>query len=119
MVDFGTATTLDAISEHGEYLGGAIAPGIQISLEALIAKAAKLTGVSLVAPTKAIGGTTVESVQSGMVFGFAGQVDALVDRFQAEMGEGAKVVATGGLCEVIAPTAALSSCVMKRSPSKD
>ncbi len=103
VVDFGTATTLDAVSSDGEYLGGAIAPGIAISLEALVARAAKLTGVTLVAPDKVIGSTTVESVQSGMVFGFAGQVDALVDRFQEEMGGGAKVVGTGGLAETIAP----------------
>ncbi|MCE5198541.1 MAG: type III pantothenate kinase [Armatimonadota bacterium] len=102
VVDFGTATTLDAVSEDGEYLGGAISPGIQISLEALFAKAARLTGVPLTAPAKAIGTTTAESLQSGIIFGFAGQVDALVDRFQTEMGGGAKVVATGGLAELIA-----------------
>ena len=102
VIDFGTATTLDAVSENGEYLGGAIAPGIQISLDALFAKAARLTGVEIVAPSKAIGDTTTGSIQSGIVFGYAGQVDALVDRFQKEMGYGAKVVATGGLADVIA-----------------
>lgn len=102
VVDFGTATTLDAVSEDGEYLGGAIAPGIQISLEALFSRAARLTGVQIVAPCKAIGDTTSGSLQSGIIFGFAGQVDALVDRFQQEMGGGAKVIATGGLADVIA-----------------
>ena len=102
VVDLGTGTTLDAVSEDGEYLGGAIAPGIQISLEALFARAAKLTGVPLIAPDKAIGDTTAGSLQSGIIFGFAGMVDALVDRFQAEMGGGAKVIATGGLADLIA-----------------
>lgn len=102
VVDFGTATTLDAVSAEGEYLGGAIAPGIQISLEALLSHAAKLSGVSLVPPAKAIGESTSASLQSGMVFGFAGQVDALVDRFQDEMGGQARVIATGGLAPLIA-----------------
>ncbi len=102
VVDLGTGTTLDAVSEDGEYLGGAIAPGIQISLDALVARAAKLTGVQLIAPSKAIGDTTSSSLQSGMIFGFAGQIDALVDRFQEEMGGGARVIATGGLAPVIA-----------------
>ncbi len=103
VVDFGTATTLDAVSESGDYLGGAIAPGIQISLDALVAKAARLTGVELTAPDTAIGTSTTTSVRSGLLFGTAGQVDALVDRFQQEMGGGARVIATGGLAEVIAP----------------
>jgi len=103
VVDFGTATTLDAVSEDGCYLGGAIAPGIQVSLEALVSRAARLTGLQLTAPDKAIGETTTGSLQSGIVFGAAGQVDALVDRFQDEMGGGAKVIATGGLGELVAP----------------
>lgn len=102
VVDLGTGTTLDAISAEGDYLGGAIAPGIQVSLDALFARAAKLTGVALVAPEKAIGNTTASSLQSGIIFGFAGMVDALVDRFQNEIGGPAKVIATGGLAEVIA-----------------
>ncbi len=110
VVDFGTATTLDAVSETGDYLGGAIAPGVRISLEALVARAARLTGVELVAPEKAIGVSTTQSVQSGMVFGFAGQIDALVDRFQEEMGGGARVIATGGLAEVIAPHSRTIEC---------
>jgi type III pantothenate kinase len=93
---------LDAVSDDGEYLGGAIAPGIQISLDALFTKAAKLTGVQLIAPDKAIGDTTASSLQSGTIFGFAGMIDALVDRFQIEMGGGARVIATGGLADVIA-----------------
>ncbi len=102
VVDFGTATTLDAVSADGEYLGGAIMPGIQISMDALFRHASRLMGVSLTTPSAAIGTTTTGSLQSGLVFGFAGQVDALVDRFQDEMGGGAKVVATGGLADVIA-----------------
>lgn len=110
VVDLGTGTTLDAVSEDGEYLGGAIAPGIEVSLEALFARAAKLTGVRLVAPDKAIGDTTAGSLQSGIIFGYAGMVDALVDRFQNEMGGGAKVVATGGLAEVIADHSRTIEC---------
>ena len=111
VVDFGTATTLDAVSEDGEYLGGAIAPGIQISLEALIARTARLVGVQLVAPEKAIGASTVTSLQSGIIFGVAGEVDALVERFQEEMGGGAKVIATGGLAEIVAPhSRTIESC---------
>jgi type III pantothenate kinase len=110
VVDFGTATTLDAISESGDYLGGAISPGVQISLDALVARAARLTGVQLVAPERAIGTSTVGSLQSGMIFGMAGQIDALVERFQEEMGGGAKVVATGGLAEVIAPHSRTIEC---------
>lgn len=102
VVDLGTATTLDAVSEDGEYLGGAIAPGIQVSLEALFARAARLTGMQLAAPERAIGDSTIGSIRSGVIFGTAGQVDALVDRFQQEMGGGAKVVATGGLAGLIA-----------------
>ncbi len=103
VVDFGTGTTLDAVAENGDYLGGAIAPGIQISLEALFARAARLTGVRLIAPEKAIGDTTAGSLQSGIIFGYAGMVDALVERFQAEIGGNAKVIGTGGLADVIAP----------------
>ena len=110
VVDFGTATTLDAISETGDYLGGAIAPGIQISLEALFSRAARLTGVRIVAPKNAIGASTAESLQSGIVYGFAGQVDALVDRFQEEMGGSAKVIATGGQAEIIAAHSRTIEC---------
>ena len=101
VADFGTATTIEAVSANGEYLGGAIFPGIEISMDALFARAAALRRVELVPPKNVIGKSTVESIQSGAVYGFSGQVDALVDRFQAELGEGA-VVATGGLAELMA-----------------
>jgi type III pantothenate kinase len=100
VVDFGTANTIEAISEQGEYLGGAIFPGIEVSMDALFARAAALRRVELVAPRNVIGKSTVESVQSGAVYGFSGQVDALVERFQKELGE-CTVVATGGLSEPI------------------
>lgn len=103
IVDFGTATTLDVVSADGEYLGGAIAPGIEIAVEALISQAARLRRVEFAAPPTAIGTTTAESLQSGIVFGFAAQVDGMVDRFRAELGEEVKVIATGGLAELIAP----------------
>ena len=100
VVDFGTANTIEAISEKGEYLGGAIFPGIEISMDALFGRAAALRRVELVPPKHVIGKSTVESIQSGCVFGYSGQVDALVDRFRAELGE-CSVIATGGLAEPI------------------
>ena len=100
VVDFGTANTIEAISEQGEYLGGAIFPGIEISMDALFGRAAALRRVELVAPRNVIGKSTVESIQSGAVFGYSGQVDTLVDMFQAELGE-CTVIATGGLAEPI------------------
>jgi type III pantothenate kinase len=100
VVDFGTANTIEAISERGEYLGGAIFPGIEISMDALFGRAAALSRVELVEPRRVIGKSTVESIQSGCVYGYSGQVDALVDRFQAELGE-CTVVATGGLADPI------------------
>ncbi|MEW6081741.1 MAG: type III pantothenate kinase [Bacillota bacterium] len=103
VVDFGTATTYDAISRDGEYLGGAIAPGIGISLEALFQRAAKLPRIELVKPPSVVGRNTVSSMQSGIVFGFAGQVDEIVRRMREEIGGDAFVVATGGLAELIAP----------------
>jgi type III pantothenate kinase len=102
IIDFGTATTYDALSAKGEYLGGAIAPGIEISLDALYTRAAALRRVELVEPRSVIGRTTVESIQSGAVFGFAGQVDGICRRLTDELGD-AEVVATGGLAELIAP----------------
>ena len=101
LVDFGTATTYDAVSETGEYLGGAISPGIGISMEALFHSAARLPRIDLIRPPTAIGTTTERSMQSA-VFGFAGQVDAMVARFKAELGGEAIVIATGGLAELIA-----------------
>jgi type III pantothenate kinase len=100
VVDFGTANTIEAISEQGEYLGGAIFPGIEISMDALFGRAAALRRVELLAPRNVIGKSTVESIQSGTVYGYSGQVDALVDRFQAELGH-CTVLSTGGLAEPI------------------
>jgi len=102
VVDFGTANTVDAVSVKGEYLGGAIFPGIEISLDALFERAAALRRVELVAPKNVIGKSTIEAIQSGVIYGFSGQIDALVDRFQAELGP-STVVATGGLAELIMP----------------
>jgi type III pantothenate kinase len=102
VVDFGTATTVEAVSADGEYLGGAIFPGIEISLDALFGRAAGLRRVELGPPKNVIGTSTIESIQSGCVYGFAGQVDALVDRFTRELGD-CTVVATGGLAELILP----------------
>jgi len=101
VVDFGTATTLDAVSTRGEYLGGAIAPGVRISAEALYAKTAKLPSIEILKPEKAIGRTTVSSMQSGLYFGYIGLVSALIQRFKDELGGGAAVVATGGFASLI------------------
>lgn len=103
VVDFGTATTFDAISKGGDYVGGAIAPGLEIAQEALVTRAARLTPVPLVPPSHAVGTSTVESIQSGAIFGYAGLVDGLVRRFRGEIGAEATVIATGGLAELIAP----------------
>ena len=102
VVDFGTATTFDAISENGDYMGGAIAPGIMTATDALFAKAARLPRIELVRPPQAIGRTTVQSMQSGIIFGFAGQTDALVKRIAAELGGSPRVVATGGHAQLVA-----------------
>ena len=104
-VDFGTATTFDCISGKGEYLGGAILPGIGISMDALYGRAAALRQVELVEPRNVIGKSTIESIQSGAVYGFSGSVDALVRRIEAELGE-CTVVATGGLGGLITPLSA-------------
>ena len=101
VVDFGTATTFDAISARGEYLGGAISPGIGISTEALFDRASKLPRVELIRPQSAIGKNTVASIQSGILFGFVGQVDGLVRRISRELGEKVHVIATGGLAQLI------------------
>lgn len=103
VIDFGTATTYDAVSEDGELLGCAIAPGIDISLDALYQRADALRRVEFAEPRNVIGRTTVESVQSGAVYGFAGQVDGIADRILDELGGRGVVVATGGLAETIAP----------------
>jgi type III pantothenate kinase len=101
VVDFGTATTFDAVSGRGEMLGVAIAPGIEISTDALVRETAQLRRVELVAPRSVIGKNTTESLQAGIVFGFAGQVDALVRRMITELGGQATVIATGGLAAVM------------------
>ncbi|HEX5095497.1 MAG TPA: type III pantothenate kinase [Acidimicrobiia bacterium] len=102
VVDFGTATTVEAISDRGEYLGGAIFPGVDISLDALFERAAGLRRVELALPKHVIGKSTQESLQSGAIYGFSAQVDGLVERFMAEVGE-STVIATGGLAVVIIP----------------
>lgn len=102
VIDFGTATTFDAISAEGDYLGGAIAPGIIIAVEALFERTAKLPRVELVLPPRAIGKNTVHSIQSGLMFGYVGLVEGIVRRFKAELGEKSVVIATGGLADVVA-----------------
>jgi type III pantothenate kinase len=102
VVDMGTATVFDVVSAKGEYLGGAIAPGVAISLEALYSQASALRSVELVRPRSVIGRSTVESIQSGVLYGFAAQVDGVVERILDELGE-ATVIATGGLAGLIAP----------------
>ncbi len=105
VVDFGTSTNLDVVSPKGEFLGGALAPGIEISVDALAARAAQLRKVELIRPKSVIGKNTVEALQSGTIFGFAGQVDGLVDRIIAELAESydqaPTVIATGGLAPLI------------------
>jgi type III pantothenate kinase len=105
VVDFGTSTNLDVVSPKGEFLGGALAPGIEISVDALAARAAQLRKVELIRPKSVIGKNTVEALQSGTIFGFAGQVDGLVDRITAELAESydqaPTVIATGGLAPLI------------------
>ncbi len=100
-VDFGTATTYSAVSSAGEYLGHAIAPGIEVSLDALANKAARLMKIELIDPGTVIGKNTVQSMQAGAVYGFAGQVDGIVARMRAELGSNAVTVATGGLAPLI------------------
>ncbi len=102
VVDFGTATTLDAVSKEGDYLGGAIAPGIGIAAEALFERASKLPRVELIAPGHAIGKDTVAAMQSGVIFGYVGLIESLVARIRRELGGKARVVATGGFAEIIA-----------------
>ncbi len=102
VVDFGTATNFDVVSDEGEFLGGVIAPGMQASAASLFSRTARLTRVELTAPPRAVGTNTVEAIQSGLIYGTAGQVDAIVRRIGAELGE-AVVVATGGLAPVVIP----------------
>lgn len=102
VIDLGTATTFDAVSEDGDYLGGAIAPGIAIATEALFTRTAALPRVELTHPKRAVGRNTVAAMQSGIVFGYAGLIEGIVARIQQEMGGKAKVVATGGYAELLA-----------------
>ncbi len=103
IVDFGTATTFCVISAKGEYLGGALAPGIKISTEALFQRAAKLPRIELVKPRSVIAKNTIEAMQAGILYGFAGQVDGVVDRLKNEIGQPVKVIATGTMAELVAP----------------
>lgn len=103
IIDFGTATTFCTITEHGEYLGGAIAPGLKSAADSLHLQTAKLPAIDLVKPKTVIGTNTVSSMQSGLIFGYAGLVDELATKIQHEIGRKALVVATGGLASVIAP----------------
>jgi type III pantothenate kinase len=102
VVDFGTATTFDVVTPRGEYAGGVIAPGLQVSADALTSRTAKLPRVEIARPRHAIGKNTVASLQAGLVFGYAGLVDAIVDRIRAELDFAPRVVATGGLGPLIA-----------------
>jgi type III pantothenate kinase len=103
VVDFGTAITYDCVSEDGEYLGGIIAPGIEISMEALTARAAKLPRIDLTPPRQLIGKNTVDAIRSGVIYGFAAQVDGIIDRLRDELGEETEALATGGLAETVVP----------------
>jgi type III pantothenate kinase len=103
VVDFGTSTNFDVVSPAGEYVGGVLAPGVEISMDALFARAARLVKVDFVEPPAAIGKSTATALQSGLVYGFAGQVDGIVDAIRRELGAEAKAIATGGLADLIAP----------------
>jgi type III pantothenate kinase len=103
VVDFGTSTNFDVVSAEGEYIGGVLAPGIEISMDALFARAARLVKVDFVEPPTVIGRTTAGALQAGLVYGFAGQVDGIAEAIRRELGTDAPVIATGGLAELIAP----------------
>jgi type III pantothenate kinase len=105
VVDFGTSTNFDVVSPDGEYVGGVLAPGVEISMDALFARAARLFRVDFAEPPSVIGKTTATALQSGLVYGFAGQVDEIVARIRAELESEARAVATGGLAELVAPYA--------------
>jgi type III pantothenate kinase len=103
IVDFGTATTFCAITKNGDYLGGAICPGVKISSEALYQRASKLPRVELVKPAKVIGSDTISAMQAGIIYGYAGLVDGIVGRMKEELSADARVIATGGLAELVIP----------------
>jgi type III pantothenate kinase len=112
VVDFGTSTNFDIVNAAGEFAGGVLAPGVEVSMDALFARAARLPKVPFEAPERVISQTTTAALQSGLVYGFAGQVDAIVDRIRAELGaETAPVIATGGLADLIAPHSATITAV--------
>jgi type III pantothenate kinase len=103
VVDFGTSTNFDVVSADGEYVGGVLAPGIEVSMEALFARAARLTKVDFAEPPGAIGKTTEQALQSGLVYGFTGQVDRIVEEIRRELDAEARAIATGGLADLIVP----------------
>ena len=103
MVDFGTSTNFDVVGPEGDFVGGVLAPGIEVSMAALTARAARLFSVDFTTPATVISKSTVGALQSGLVYGFTGQVDEIVTRIRGELGVEAPVVATGGLAELIAP----------------
>jgi len=105
VVDFGTSTNFDVVSPDGDYVGGVLAPGIEISMDALFQRAARLVKVDFVEPPAVIGRTTASALQSGLVYGFAGQVDGIVAAIRGELGTDAPAIATGGLAELISPHA--------------
>ena len=111
VVDFGTSTNFDIVDAAGDYVGGVLAPGIETSMEALFSRAARLVKVDYVEPESVIGKTTEQGLRSGLVYGFAGQVDGIVAAIRGELGTEAKVVATGGLAELIAPHSRTISAV--------
>jgi type III pantothenate kinase len=103
VVDFGTSTNFDVVSPAGEYVGGVLAPGVEVSMDALFARAARLVKVDYTEPPAVIGKSTATALQSGLVYGFAGQVDGIVDAIRGELGADAPAIATGGLADLIAP----------------
>jgi type III pantothenate kinase len=112
VVDFGTSTNFDIVNAAGEFAGGVLAPGVEVSMDALFARAARLPKVPFEAPERVISQTTTAALQSGLVYGFAGQVDAIVERIRSELqAESAPVVATGGLADLIAPHSATITAV--------
>jgi type III pantothenate kinase len=103
VVDFGTSTNFDVVSAAGDYVGGVLAPGVEVSMDALFARAARLVKVDYVEPPSVIGKTTESALRSGLVYGFAGQVDGIVGAIRGELGADATAIATGGLADLIAP----------------
>ncbi|MGD0676962.1 MAG: type III pantothenate kinase [Polyangiaceae bacterium] len=111
VVDFGTSTNFDVVTPKGEYLGGVLAPGLQISADALFVRAAKLPRVEIVKPPKVVGRNTIHAMQSGIVYGYVGLVDGLVERILGELGYPCEVIATGGLASLIAPLSKTISAI--------